>query len=82
MAVIVQAKKTGKRYVFLGTGFGAYKATRPHALLGDWMAHEEEGQITMVAVCDANGNIRWAHSDDLIVVEVDGNSPDGLLSEK
>lgn len=46
------------------------------------MPHEEEGQITMVAVCDANGNIRWAHSDDLIVVEVDGNLPNGLLIEK
>lgn len=81
MAVIVQAKKSGKQYVFLGTGFGAYKAARPDVFLGNLWPTEEEGQITMVAVCDTKGNIRWAHSDDLVVVEVDGVSPAALLPE-
>ncbi len=82
MAVIVQARKTGKKYVLLGTGFGAFKATRPDLFFGNLMPKEEEGQITMVAVCDAEGKIRWAHSDDLIVVEVDGSSPDALLGRE
>ena len=75
MATIVQSKRNGKKYVLLGTGFGAYKATRPGVFFGNLAPEEEQGQITMVAVCDRDGQIRWTHSDDLTVVEVDGNSP-------
>ena len=82
MATIIQSKKTGKKYVLLGTGFGAFKATRPGVFLGNLMPEEEEGQITMVAVCDGEGKIRWAQSDDLVVVEVDGSSPGEILSGK
>ena len=79
MAVIVEAKKTGKRYVLVGTGFGAYKATNPSVLFGRLLRYEEEGQAALVAICDQEGNIRWSHSDDLLVVDVDGHSPDELL---
>ncbi len=80
MATIVQTKKTGKKYVLLGTGFGAYKAARPDVFLGNLWPTEDEGQITMVAVCDGEGRIRWAQSDDLTVVEVDGSLPGNILS--
>ncbi len=81
MATIVQYKTDGKKYVLLGTGFGAYKATRPGVFFGNLLPNEEEGQTTMVAVCDPNGTIRWTHSEELIVLEVDGHSPSAVLSE-
>ena len=81
MATIVRYKRDGKKYILLGTGFGAYKATRPGVFFGNLLPNEEQGQITMVAVCDIDGNIRWTHSDELTVVEVDGDSPSALLSE-
>ena len=79
MATIVESTRTGKRYVLLGTGFGAYKATRPGVFFGNLNPNEEEGEFTMVAVCDPKGVIRWTHSDDLIVIEVDGQSPEALI---
>lgn len=82
MATIVQSKRNGKKYVLLGTGFGAYKATRPGVFFGNLIPEEEKGQITMVAVCDKEGRIRWTHSDDLTVVDVDGSSPSALLSDE
>lgn len=72
MAVVVKDKKTQKKYILLGTGFGAYKAIRPSFFGGNLLPHEEEGTIATVAVCDSKGNIIWIESDVLQVIEVDG----------
>jgi ribose 5-phosphate isomerase len=72
VGVIVRNKKTHKKYMFLGTGFGAYKAIRPSFFGGNVFPHEEEGTVTTVAVCDSKGDIIWINSNDLQVIEVDG----------
>lgn len=72
MAIIVCHKKTNKKYILLGTGFGAFKAVRPSLLGGNFIPHEEEGNIKMVSVCDKNGNINWFYSNNLYVIQVDG----------
>ena len=79
MATIVRHISSGQRYILLGTGFGAYKATRPSLFFGNWAPAEETGQVTTVAVCNAQGQIGWIHSDELEVVEVDGVAPGELL---
>ncbi len=80
MAIIVRYKPNGENYVLLGTGFGAYKSTRPGVFFGNLLPNEEEGQVTMVAVCNRDGSIQWTHSDELTVIGVDGDSPSALLS--
>ena len=80
MATIVKSKADGEKYVLLGTGFGAYKATRPGVFFGNLLPAEHEGQITMVAVSDGQGTIRWTPSDELEVIEVDGKSPTEILA--
>ncbi|WP_054973429.1 hypothetical protein [Paenibacillus sp. A3] len=72
MATIVWHKPSGQKYLFLGPGFGAYKAQRAGLLGGDWFPHEESGEIMVAAVCDRNGIIRWFPSDELQVLEIDG----------
>ncbi len=79
MAVIVKHIESGETYILLGTGFGAYKATRPSLFFGNWAPTEEAGQVTMVAVSNAQGQIGWIHSNELQVVEVDGIPPSELL---
>ena len=79
MAVIVRHKSTNKDYVLLGTGFGAFKSSRPGLFLGDLFPTEEKGQITMVALCNQQGEIRWAQSEDVTVVSIDGQQPQELL---
>ena len=79
MATIVKHIESGQRYILLGTGFGAYKATRPSVFFGSLLPKDEAGQITMVAVCNAQGQLGWIHSDELEVVEVDGTTPGELL---
>ena len=79
MATTVRHIESGEKYVLLGTGFGAFKATRPSLFFGNWAPAEEAGQVTMVAVCNNQGQIGWVHSDELQVVEVDGKSPTELL---
>ena len=75
MATIVMHRDSGARYVLLGTGFGAFKASRPSVFFGNLLPTDESGELTMVAVCDSKGNIGWIHSEELIVVEVDGKAP-------
>ncbi|SCW51414.1 hypothetical protein SAMN04487970_1011124 [Paenibacillus tianmuensis] len=72
MATIVWHKPSGRKYLFLGPGFGAYKAQRAGVLGGDWFPHEESGEIMVAAVCDGNGIIRWFPSEELQVLEIDG----------
>lgn len=72
MATIVLHKPSGEKYIFLGTGFGAYKAMRAGVLGGDLFPHEEAGEIMAAAVCDAQGHIRWFETEELQVLEIDG----------
>ena len=75
MTIIVKHHKTGDQFIFLGTGFGAWKATRPSLFGGNLIPSEKQGTVSMVAVCDEIGRIGWLDSDDLIVVSIDGKSP-------
>lgn len=72
LATIVTHKKAEKNYVLLGTGFGAYKTTRPSFLGGNLFPKEDEGTIQVVAVCDKTGSIYWIPSSELQVVKVEG----------
>ncbi|WP_427340753.1 hypothetical protein [Caloranaerobacter sp. DY30410] len=48
--------------------------------LGDNLfPHEDEGNIRVVAVVDREGDIHWIDSDDLRLIEVDGNKIEDLL---
>lgn len=74
MATIISHKKTGQRYVLLGTGFGAFQSKKPNWFFGDLMSDTEEGQYAMLCVCTPNGEIGWIQSADAEVVSVDGQS--------
>ena len=79
MGIIVEHKDAGKKYILLGTGFGAFKASRPSVFFGDWLPKEESGELTMVAVCDDQGQIGWIRSEELTVVQVEGRRPAEML---
>lgn len=72
MATIVVHKRTGLRYVLIGTGFGAYKSQSPSFFGGTLFPSEDEGENPVAAVSDAEGNILWMLTEELIVTEVDG----------
>lgn len=72
MAIVVEHRKTLKKFILLGVGYGTYKATRPSFIGGNLFPNEEEGETRVVAVCDKNGNIIWFSPNKLRVVEIDG----------
>ncbi len=80
MAVIVRNRKTRARYVLIGTGFGAFRATAPHWFMGNMSPETKEGELALVAVCDLDGRVGWLDSDDIEVISVDGKSPGELLT--
>jgi len=79
VGIIVKHVASGEKYILLGTGLGAYKATRPSLFFGNWAPAEESGQVTMVAVCNRAGQIGWVECSELEVVAVDGDKPAELL---
>ena len=81
MATVVVHSGTGKKYVLVGAGFGAFQSKKPNWLLGDLVADTTEGQHTMACVCDRNGDVRWVDSAFLTVVSVDGESPASILGD-
>lgn len=72
MSIIVLHEPSNKKYILLGTGFGAYKAQRPSILGGNLFPHEEAGEIPVAAVCDENGVIQWFYTEELKVLEING----------
>lgn len=72
MATIVEDIESGKNYVLLGSGFGAFQSKKPNWFMGDLMADMEEGQYAMVCISDSEGNIGWIESSQVRVKSVDG----------
>jgi hypothetical protein len=79
MAIIVEHIEDGGVYILLGTGFGSYKALKPHVFFGNLVADEKSGNDAMICVCDFNGNIGWFRSAELRVIRVDDETPEALL---
>ena len=74
-------KKNGKVYLFLGVGFGAYKAMAAGNTLQSFSPVEDSQEIGMVALCDADGEIGWVDYTEVEIIEVDGQSPEEFLKE-
>lgn len=79
MAIIVQHKENRKKYILLGTGFGAFKSTRPSYFGGSLFPKNEEGSFKIVAICDKNNEILWCESKYLEVISIDGKTPADLI---
>lgn len=79
MTAIVEEKKTGERFVLLGTGFGAYQSMNEGLLFGNLIPDVEKGQFAMVCVSNKEGKIGWFNSEEVKVVSVDGKPPSDLL---
>lgn len=82
MVTIVKHITTDKNYILIGAGFAAYKTSKPSTFIANRVPVSDEGQISMVAVCDENGKIQWLNTDEIKVVEVDGTSPHNILGNK
>ncbi|NBI30546.1 hypothetical protein [Chengkuizengella marina] len=81
MATIVLHKPSNKKYIFLGTGFGAYKSSRSSFLGGDLFPSEEEGEYPVASVSDEFGQVKWVYTEDLQVLKIDGKSLDEYKDE-
>ena len=73
MAIIVETKHNHKRYLLIGTGYGEYESATPNFFLGNLLPSINHGKVKLVCVCDKGGEIGWIPSDEVIVIEVDGN---------
>lgn len=82
MVTIVKHITTDKKYILIGAGFAAYKTSKPATFIANRVPISDEGEISMVAVCDENGKIEWLNTDEIKVVKVDGNSPLNILENK
>lgn len=72
-------KKNGKVYLFLGVGFGAYKAMAAGNAFQAFSPIEESQEFGMVALCDVDGEIGWVDYTEVEIIEVDGQTPAELL---
>lgn len=79
MAIIVKKRDNDKKYILIGTGFGAYKSPKTPVFIGNRIPVQDIKKAAMIAACNEFGEIVWLPSEDLEVVEVDGNKPEELL---
>jgi len=80
MAVIVEQKEMKRRFVVIGTGYGSFRSERPSLFFGNLLPNVKADELSLVAVCNAEGRIGWCPSHELRVVSIDGKSPAELLS--
>ena len=79
--MVTKAKwtKNGKVYLFLGVGFGAYKAMVAGNFLQSISPEVDSEKLGMVALCDRKGNVGWVDYSEVEIIEIDGRSPAELL---
>lgn len=82
MSIVVKDKKTGKRYIYLGAGYGAFQSAVRVNFLGQTSVQEDQGELPMIAVCDQMGEIGWFYSDEVQVETIDGHNPFYYLNRK
>ena len=79
MTIKARWKKNGKTYLFLGVGFGAYKAMSAGTFAQAFSPDVNSGEVGMVALCDRKGKIGWVDYEEVEIVEVDGRAPGDFL---
>lgn len=72
MATIVTHVEKGGRYVLLGASFSRWKTARGSALGGNLFPVEQEGDTRVLALCGADGIVKWTDAVNFRVVEIDG----------
>jgi hypothetical protein len=89
LATIVLHRPTKKRYLVIGSGFGAQQPRRsvafgmlgPEEKIEDLVLVPVGGTQGIIAVCGDNGEIGWLPSDELRVIEIDGKPPEQWLKQ-
>lgn len=81
MATKVPHKKSGKTYLFLRTGYGAFRAMAMASTLHALNPEIDEGEIGMIAACDSHGKVHWIDHRLVEVIELDGLEPRELLDD-
>jgi len=81
VATIVLHGPSNTKGVLVASGYGMYRASQPSLFWGSFSPDVDEGTQPMLAVCDADGAIRWGLASEFTVVSVDGKPPAALLSE-
>ena len=79
MATVVEDTESGHRFVVIGAGYGMFKSARPGLILGDLVPNVAQGNVSVLAVCDADGHVGWLPTSRARVVSVDGASPGEVL---
>lgn len=77
---VVQHQGNGVYYLLIGTGFGAWATASPSVLMGNKMPVERRGEYAMACLCDAQGAIGWIPSDQVKVIQIQGQSPSEALA--
>lgn len=72
MSVIVKHKETESKYIMIGTGYGVMKDDKAKYFGHHLLHQDEEKLMKMAAVSDDQGNIYWYDTDELRVIEIDG----------
>jgi len=69
MATIVELKKTGERFFLLGVGYGMYRSERNGIAFPS--PSTQEGNESVVGLCDEQGQIHFYKKDSIRVIEID-----------
>lgn len=81
MPIIVAHTRTSERFIYLGSGMGAFLAIRENKD-GGWRHRwkREKVRETVITVADADGMIHVFPPEELRVVEADGKTPYQVLT--
>jgi len=82
MAIVVLHSKSKRKYILIGTGFGAYRSSRPSFLGGSLFPYEDMGEIPVAAVSDSKGKIHWFLTEELQVIEIDGQKLNEIIDDR
>jgi hypothetical protein len=80
MATIAKLRSTGRHVIVVGAGYGMHSSARPGKLLGEMFPAESSGDARLIAVATVSGEVCWCPSEEIEIVEIDGETPAELLA--
>lgn len=77
MSTLVTHTSTGKEYLLIGCGYGAFQPIGIISVL----AESNGGRYPMICVCDREGNVQWFPSEEVNVRSVNGSPLENAFAD-
>ncbi len=78
--IVIQHIESGEKFLLLNTHFTYDKENYPY--FANMLRKNEEIEFEIISICDKNGKISFANSEEFFVIEIEGKKLNEILIQE